>query len=562
VATWWPDNRAFHDTPMLRQVLFLVPLLVSAALILPTDQVQGSGTWWYEGGLLLAGLATVAALLVQRGALSARLVWIVPVADLAAVGAMRLVPENGGVGVLAMLPALWLGVDHRFRGALTTAVLSVFLVSVPQLAVYGTTEDSWSRAVLLPLVATSVAVGGAALARMWTQKSHELAIKHEQLERTYEHEQLVAAQQELIAQTIDVGLVMIDRYGAYTSLNSKQRELLEFCYPEGHHGQAGQVGLVFREDRVTPLTREEMPTMRALRGQRFGDYLVWVGDPAGRQLAISVSATPKFDAAGEFDGAVLVYKDVTDLVTALRVKDDFVATVSHELRTPLTSIMGFLDLVTETDGTLSPATRTQLEIVRRNSERLLRLVSDLLLAAQTDEGRMVLSLRRVDLSVLVEQAVAEVAPQATAGRVSLTRDIEPGIVMDVDEMRIRQMADNLVSNAVKYTPPGGLVDVSLSVAGGDVVLRVVDTGIGIAAADQQQLFTRFFRASEAENLAIQGAGLGLAITKAIIEAHAGTITVASEERKGTAFEVRLPRVDARAVRLPGRPLADNAESAS
>jgi signal transduction histidine kinase len=547
---------------MLRQVLFLVPLLVNAALIVPTDQVQGSVTGWYEWGLVLTLLATVAAFLVQRGTWPARLVWVVPVVDLAAVGIMRLIPENGGVGVVAVLPALWLGVDHRARGALATAVLSVFLISVPQLAVLGTSLDSWSRAVLIPLVATSVAMAGAALAQMWTQKSHELAIKHEQLERTYEHEQQVAAQQELIAATIDVGLVMIDRYGTYTSLNSRQRELLEVCYPEGHQGRAGQEGLVYREDRVTPLTRSEMPTVRALRGQRFSDYLVWVGDPAGRQLAISVSATPKFDAAGEFDGAVLVYKDVTDLVSALRVKDDFVATVSHELRTPLTSIMGFLDLVTETDHTLSPTTRTQLEIVRRNSERLLRLVSDLLLTAQTDEGRMVLALRRVDLSDLVAQAAAEVAPQASAGRVSLTRNIEPGIVMDADEMRIRQMVDNLVSNAVKYTPPGGLVDVSLNTDGPHVVLRVVDTGIGIAAADQQQLFTRFFRASEAENLAIQGAGLGLAISKAIIEAHAGTITVASEERKGTEFEVRIPRAGARSARVPGQPLSDSAESAS
>ena len=96
-----------------------------------------------------------------------------------------------------------------------------------------------------------------------------------------------------------------------------------------------------------------MPTTRALRGERFTDYVIWVGDPEVRQLAISVSAAPMFDALGAFDGAVLVYKDVTDLVNALRVKDDFVATVSHELRTPLTSIMGFLDLVTETDESLT-----------------------------------------------------------------------------------------------------------------------------------------------------------------------------------------------------------------
>jgi signal transduction histidine kinase len=544
----------------------MAPVALNVALITASGMLDRAEARWYQAGVVLALLATAAAFAVGRGRWPRSFVWVIPVADLAAVALMRLLPESGGIGVVAVVPAMWLGVDYLMRGVVATALVTVSTISLPTLAYFGTGAEPWSRALVLPLVATNVALGGAVLSRLWSQKRRELAIKHEQLERTFEHEQQVAAQQELIAQTIDVGLVMIDRYGTYTSLNSKQRELLEVCYPDGHQGRAGQLGLVYREDRVTPLTRDEMPTMRALRGRRFTDYLVWVGDPTSHQRAISVSATPKFDATGEFDGAVLVYKDVTDLVSALRVKDDFVATVSHELRTPLTSIMGFLDLVTETDETLTPTTRTQLEIVRRNSERLLRLVSDLLLAAQTDEGRMVLARRKVDLSRLVEQSVAEVAPQAAAGKVSLTRDVERGVVAEVDEMRLRQMADNLVSNAVKYTPPGGLVDVSLAVSprGGEVVLRVVDTGIGITPEDQKQLFTRFFRASEAENLAIQGAGLGLAITKAIVEAHGGTITVASEERKGTAFEVRLPRTatPTASTLRPQRPVADSAESAS
>jgi two-component system phosphate regulon sensor histidine kinase PhoR len=534
---------AFTDTVMNRQILFVVPVLINAAFILPSDQITLSSGDWYLVGLALVALATAAAVATERGRWPQRLVWVIPLVDILAVGALRLVPENGGVGVLVVLPAVWLGVDHRERGVLLTALAVILTVSVPQLVYFGLGADSWSRAVLLPVISANVAMAGAALARMWTRQSHRLAIKHEELEKTYEHEQQVAAQQELIAQTIDVGLVMIDRNGAYTSLNSKQRELLEVGYPEGHRGKAGQEGMVFAEDRVTPLGTDDMPTTRALRGERYTDYVIWVGDPEVRQLAISVSAAPMFDALGAFDGAVLVYKDVTDLVNALRVKDDFVATVSHELRTPLTSIMGFLDLVTETDESLTETTRAQLSIVKRNSERLLRLVSDLLLAAQTDEGRLTLSTRRQDLSALVEQAVSDVAPQARAGSVRLEGQVQRGIELEMDEMRMRQMVDNLVSNAVKYTPPGGLVEVVLTEEDDRVRLRVVDTGIGIAADDQEHLFTRFFRAPEAETLAIQGAGLGLAITKAIAEAHGGTITVASELGRGTQFEVLLPRVD-------------------
>ena len=533
---------ALNDTVMNRQILFVVPVLINAAFILPGDQITLSSGDWYLVGLALVALATAAAVACERGRWPQHLVWVIPLVDILAVGALRLVPENGGVGVLVVLPAVWLGVDHRERGVLLTALATILTVSVPQLVYFGLGADSWSRAVLLPVISANVAMAAAALARMWTLQSHKLAIKHEELEKTYEHEQQVAAQQELIAQTIDVGLVMIDRNGAYTSLNSKQRELLGVGYPEGHRGRAGQEGMVFAADRVTPLGTDDMPTTRALRGERFTDYLIWVGDPDARQLAISVSAAPMFDALGAFDGAVLVYKDVTDLVNALRVKDDFVATVSHELRTPLTSIMGFLDLVTETDESLTETTRAQLSIVKRNSERLLRLVSDLLLAAQTDEGRLTLSTRRQDLSGLVEQAVDDVSPQAREGSVRIERTIETGIELEMDEMRMRQMVDNLVSNAVKYTPPGGQVEVVLREVDDRVLFRVVDTGIGIAAADQEHLFTRFFRAPEAETLAIQGAGLGLAITKAIVEAHGGTITVASEPGRGTQFEVLLPRV--------------------
>ena len=536
---------AFTDTVTNRQILFVVPVLINAAFILPSEPVTLTSGAWYPVGLALVVLATAAAIASERGRWPQRLVWMIPLVDILAVGAMRLVPENGGVGLLVVLPAMWLGVDHRERGVLLTSLATILTVSVPQLVYFGLGADSWSRAVLLPVTAASVAMAGSALARMWTRQSHRLAIKHEELEKAYEHEQQVSAQQELIAQTVDVGLVMIDRDGAYTSLNSKQRELLAVGYPQGHLGQAGQEGMVFAEDRVTQLRAEEMPTARALRGERFTDYLIWVGDPDERQLAISVSAAPMFDALGVFDGAVLVYKDVTDLVSALRVKDDFVATVSHELRTPLTSIMGFLDLVTETDDSLTDTTRTQLSIVKRNSERLLRLVSDLLLAAQTDEGRLTLSTRCQDLSALVEQAVGDVAPQARDGSVRIRRAIDPGIELEMDEVRLRQMVDNLVSNAVKYTPPGGLVEVTLTGVGDRVLLRVADNGIGIAAADQEHLFTRFFRAPEAETLAIQGAGLGLAITKAIVEAHGGTITVASEPGNGTTFEVLLPRAPSR-----------------
>jgi signal transduction histidine kinase len=261
------------------------------------------------------------------------------------------------------------------------------------------------------------------------------------------------------------------------------------------------------------------------------------------------------DARGVFCGSVLSYHDVTDLMAALSVKDEFVASVSHELRTPLTSILGFLELVLDDDA-VSPSVRMQLDVIHRNGERLLGLVGDLLLAAQAAEGRIALTKQATDVSSLAQEAVAELLPRAAAKGVTVQCDTAADVVLLVDPLRTRQVVDNLVCNAIKYTPPGGAVVLSVTDTGGEVVLAVSDTGIGVSAEDRERLFTRFFRSSDAHDLAIQGIGLGLAICKSIVDAHGGTIELESEVGRGSTFRVRLPRVE-----LPGpaRPAQGRAE---
>ena len=128
-------------------------------------------------------------------------------------------------------------------------------------------------------------------------------------------------------------------------MNPRHAEFLALAYPDGHRGWAGQTGHVYAADGTTPLEREEMPTMRAGRGEVLHDYLIWVGPEPGQRRALAVSSTPHYAEDGTFAGAVLAYHDITDLVTAVRIKDEFVASVSHELRTPLTSIIGYVDVL-------------------------------------------------------------------------------------------------------------------------------------------------------------------------------------------------------------------------
>jgi PAS domain S-box-containing protein len=224
-----------------------------------------------------------------------------------------------------------------------------------------------------------------------------------------------------------------------------------------------------------------------------------------------------------------------------RLKDEFIALVSHELRTPLTSIRGYVELLRDGEaGELNEEQLQFLGVVERNSHRLLHLVGDLLFLAQVEAGKLSLELGAVDLSAIASESVEAARPAADEKEVTLTLATGPTPLLAGDRARLAQLLDNLVSNALKFTPRGGRVDVRLRASKGNAIVEVRDSGIGIPAGEQRQLFQRFFRSSNATAQAIQGTGLGLAISKAIVDAHGGRIAVTSQENDGTTFRVTFP----------------------
>ncbi|MGH3021272.1 MAG: PAS domain S-box protein [Gaiellaceae bacterium] len=224
-----------------------------------------------------------------------------------------------------------------------------------------------------------------------------------------------------------------------------------------------------------------------------------------------------------------------------RLKDEFIALVSHELRTPLTSIRGYTELLLDGEaGELGDDQRQFLGVVERNAHRLLHLVGDLLFLAQVEAGKLVLDLGAVDLGAVASESVEAARPQAETKGIVLTLATGPVPPVAGDRARIGQLMDNLVSNAIKFTPERGRVDVRVRALSERAVFEVRDSGIGIPANERQHLFQRFYRTSTATEQAIQGTGLGLAISKAIVEAHDGRITLTSEEDVGTTFRVELP----------------------
>jgi len=222
------------------------------------------------------------------------------------------------------------------------------------------------------------------------------------------------------------------------------------------------------------------------------------------------------------------------------LKDDLIALVSHELRTPLTSIVGYLELVQEEEDELKEEHRSHLAVVQRNAHRLLGLVSDLLFAAQVQAGRVTLEKDLVSVSELLDEAVAAALPTAADRQIDVTVHARDVAQVIGDRQRLAQVLDNLLSNALKFTPPNGSVVVSMFARETTVLIEVSDTGLGISAADQKKLFTRFFRTDAAMQRAIKGTGLGLSIVKAIVEGHGGEITVESAEGKGSTFRIVLP----------------------
>lgn len=229
-----------------------------------------------------------------------------------------------------------------------------------------------------------------------------------------------------------------------------------------------------------------------------------------------------------------------------KAKTDFLATVNHELRTPLTSITAYLDMIRDGAGGPVPAgIESMMEVISRNSDRLRRLIEDMLTVSQQD-GSGNLHLKQVELGQVMRIVVAALRPLAEARNVAISgADSHEDVKIQADEAQLEQVFTNIVANAIKFTPDGGRIsiEVMLDPAGDgsqSAVVRVADTGVGIPEQEIAQVFTRFYRASNASSAAVPGSGLGLAIAHDIVRRHNGSLEMKSSLGSGTTVSVYLP----------------------
>jgi PAS domain S-box-containing protein len=539
-----------------------------------------------DGELVLAGLATaflatLVARVLPHPSSAGDPTTVVPVAHLAAVALLSAGTGSASVLFLLLGPVLSLCAAPTRRGVLVATLGTGAVLVVPGLLSSGVSAtDALPGSLLLgPL-----AVGLAGLAvnestRTLGRRATEIEQLHEQRNtllaqvqtRADELDQatrMLAARAQTMTSVIDAvteqsiigtdrdGIIRVWNPGAEKMLGLprpevvRKRSIVEFHLPEELEAEADSCGSATGLAALVHAAQEN--------GSDVRDWTYVAAD--GEQRTVSVAVTPRSDDQGVQAGWNFVGTDMTEARATERMKDQFVSLISHELRTPLTSILGYLELVLEDEEQpLTEEQRTYLTTVERNADRLLRLVGDLLFTAQVDAGRFSLEPQDIDLAGVVRAAEETVRVTAAAAGVQVVVDVpEDGLVVPGDAVRLGQACDNLVSNAVKFTPSGGRVTLSLRAAwstpdgvvtsderpGSAPVaqLAVSDTGMGIPAGEQGKLFTRFFRSSTARRNAVPGVGLGLAITKAITTAHGGTLDLTSTEGEGTTFTLTLPRI--------------------
>ncbi|TFV65304.1 UNVERIFIED_ORG: PAS domain S-box protein [Bacillus sp. AZ43] len=565
--------------PVLESPLPTTAMFAAAAVLL-----AGGTLPVVDGELVLAGLASafLATLLsrVLAGQLSTSAApVVVPAAHLTAVALLWAGTGSPATLFLLLGPVLALSAAPGRRGVLVAALGTAGVLVLPAVLTSSVAGTGVLPAGLLlgPLAAglgglvvnetvRGLTAGGAEITRLREQKAALLAQVQTRADELDVATRMLAARAQTMTSVIDAvteqSIIGTDRDGVIRVWNPgaekmlglprpevvRSRSIVEFHLPEELAAEAERTG--------TAPGLAALVHAAQVNGSDVRDWTYVAAD--GEQRTVSVAVTPRTDDRGEHAGWNFVGTDMTEARETERMKDQFVSLISHELRTPLTSILGYLELVLDdADQPLTDEQRTYLTTVERNADRLLRLVGDLLFTAQVDAGRFSLDPHDVDLVSVVRAAEDTARVTAAAAGVEVVVDVPgDGLVVPGDAVRLGQACDNLVSNAVKFTPRGGRVTLSLRRAwttpdgttsceerpGSTPVaqLAVSDTGMGIPAGEQTKMFTRFFRSSTARRNAVPGVGLGLAITKAITTAHGGTLDLLSVEGEGTTFTLTLP----------------------
>ncbi len=353
-----------------------------------------------------------------------------------------------------------------------------------------------------------------------------------------EHERLRAT-----ISTVPAALIILDAATGRIELQNRAAEDLIGREPEGEaerEAHWARLQVTTRDGTSCPLS--EWPPALALAGQVIVGQELIVHHADGRAIPILVSAAPLTNDQGEITGAVSAFQDITNLYEVDRLKSEFVSTVSHELRTPLTSIKGAIQLLLSEVTLPDPDHRTLMDVALSNTDRLIRIINDILDVSKIEAGKLELNPKPCAVDDLVRHSLQSVAQIAHGVSVTLRPEVPAGLpkVMADPDRSVQAMV-NLLSNALKYAPPGSQVTLRVAEQADRLIsFAVTDRGRGIPRDKLNGLFQKFQQLDGSDSRKVRGTGLGLAITKALVEAQGGTVSVWSEVNKGSTFTITLP----------------------
>ncbi|WP_053377254.1 two-component system histidine kinase PnpS [Paenibacillus sp. FJAT-27812] len=326
------------------------------------------------------------------------------------------------------------------------------------------------------------------------------------------------------------GIVMIDRGGKIVLMNRRAEEVLGFSARElvgRHYAEAKQ------QYELSQMIQEGLKSKQHLR-EEITFYF-----PEERLLELNL--VPIHPEGNEFSGVLLVLQDVSAIRRLERMRSEFVANVSHELKTPITAVKGFAETLLGGAVNDEETARSFLQIIFDESDRLNRLIGDILELSKIESRRVPLVFSPVEVDSFVEKSIRLMESEASRKNIELTMNIEPGLYVEADEDRLRQIIMNLLSNGINYTPEGGKVSLKVEGLGDDHIrIQITDSGIGIPKKDLPRIFERFYRVDKARSRSSGGTGLGLSIVKHLVELHKGTISVTSAVGVGSTFTIELP----------------------
>ncbi|NHI17594.1 ATP-binding protein [Microbacterium excoecariae] len=512
-SVWrWQLVLAFSTVAIATVIALLDPLLFTGAPFIV--------------GLALIVAITIATMAVPWHRVPRAGLAVIPFLDIVAIGFLSH-SSDVRLGFLWVFPVAWIATYYSLAW-LVSAICAIGVIVLVSALVVGFPTDQALRLFILTIslgfIGTTIQLGSArtrAAARLLRRQSGQLS---RMLERAQHEEQRRTA----LLDTLQTGVAQVEPNGTIRASNAAYRRMYGLdAVPQLHPSRAVE----YRDRRGDPVPAEETVIARAARGETFSGVRVWLFDVVGRWRVLEVSARYRID------GMIVVTEDVTAEAEAAHERRSLARVVSHELRSPLTAVLGHTDLLLERPD-LPGSAREQLTVIESAAERMEEMIARILQDPGRDPAE---DDTVVDVGEVVRASVAGFAPAAAAAGTALDLAARDGAAILGNGFRLRQAIDNLIGNAVKYTPRGGRVDVSVESDADAVVVTVSDTGIGIASDEIAHIYDPYFRANSARDSGIPGTGIGMGVVRDIVAQHGGRLDLHSVLARGTTATVTLPR---------------------